>query len=148
MASDFFSAMSISARGMSAQRERMDTVAQNIANADSTRTARGGPYRRRQVVFEAVKPEQSFDTVFRSTMQRSEVRSVRIASVVEDKTPFREVYNPSHPDADARGIVKMPNVNPVQEMVDMNAAARSFEANISAMEASKRMFMRSLDLLK
>ncbi|RMH51030.1 MAG: flagellar basal body rod protein FlgC [Zetaproteobacteria bacterium] len=148
MASDFFSSMSISARGMSAQRERMDVVAQNIANADATRTARGGPYRRRQVVFEAVKAGQSFDSVFRDTMQHDAPRAVRVHSVVEDPTPFREIYNPGHPDADARGIVKMPNVNPVQEMVDMTAAARSFEANVTAMEASKRMFMRSLDLLK
>lgn len=148
MASDFFASMSISAQGMTAQRRRMDTVAQNIANADSTHTAEGGPYRRRQVVFEAIKPEQSFDTVFRGAMQQHDLRGVRVTKVVKDKSPFREVYNPSHPDADANGIVKMPNVNPVQEMVDMNAAARSFEANISAMQTSKQMFMRSLDLLK
>jgi len=148
MAGDFFSSMSISSQGMNAQRQRMDTVAQNIANADSTHTAKGGPYRRRQVIFEAVKPEQSFDTVFRSTMQQNNLRSIRVNKIVEDSTPFREVYDPSHPDADAKGIVKMPNVNPVQEMVDMNAAARSFEANVSAMQTTKQMFMRSLDLLK
>ncbi|MDX8412851.1 MAG: flagellar basal body rod protein FlgC [Mariprofundales bacterium] len=148
MASDFFSSMSISAQGMNAQRARMDTVSQNIANADSTHTDKGGAYRRRQVVFEAVKPEQSFDTIFRSTMQQSNQRSVRVNSIVEDKTPLREVYDPSHPDADSKGIVKMPNVNPIQEMVDMTAAARSFEANVSAMQATKQMFMRSLDLLK
>ncbi|MDQ6964393.1 MAG: flagellar basal body rod protein FlgC [Mariprofundales bacterium] len=148
MASDLFSSMSISAQGMSAQRARMDTVAQNIANADSTHTAQGGPYRRRQVVFEAIKPEQSFDTIFRSTMQTDSHLGVKVQRVVEDHTPFREVYDPSHPDANAQGVVKMPNVNPVQEMVDMSAAARSFESNVSAMQATKQMFMRSLDLLK
>jgi len=148
MASDFFSSMSISANGMNAQRERMDVVSQNIANADSTRTSKGGAYRRRQVVFEAVKPEQSFDTIFRSTMQQNGQRSVRVHGIVEDQSPLREIYDPSHPDANANGIVKMPNVNPVQEMVDMTAAARSFEANVSAMQATKQMFMRSLDLLK
>ncbi|MDX8409893.1 MAG: flagellar basal body rod protein FlgC [Mariprofundales bacterium] len=148
MASDFFTAMSISAQGMNAQRARMDAVAQNIANADATRTAEGGPYRRRQVVFAAVKPHQNFDEVFRSTLDNNDRVGVKVAKVVKDNTQFREVYNPNHPDADARGIVKMPNVNPVQEMVDMNAAARSFEANVTVMESSKRMFMRSLDILK
>jgi len=148
MASDLFSSMSISAQGMNAQRARMDAVSQNIANADATRTAEGGPYRRRQVVFAAVKPQQDFDEIFRSTLHNNDRVGIKVVKVVKDHSQFREVYNPNHPDADARGIVKMPNVNPVQEVVDMNAATRSFKSNVSVMVASKRMFMRSLDILK
>jgi len=148
MASDFFSSMSISAQGMTAQRERMDTVAQNMANSNSTHTSEGGPYRRRQVVFAAIKPQQKFDEIFRSNIHDSGRLGVKVVRVAKDPTPFPEVYNPGHPDADSRGMVKMPNVQPVQEMVDMQAAARSYEANVAAIQASKQMFMRSLDILK
>jgi len=148
MANDLLSSMHISAAGMSAQRTRMDIVAENIANAESTRTSEGGAYRRRQVVFQTVSPAQPFSQVFNSSFQANGQQSVKAAYIAQDKTPFREVYDPSHPDADANGLVKMPNVNPVEEMVDMNSAARSFEANVTTMEASKRMFLKSLELLR
>ena len=148
MSSDLLNSMHISAAGMAAQRTRMDVVAENIANADSTHTPEGGPYRRRQVVFQSVDQKQRFSNIFNSSFQSGKQQSVRAAYIAQDKRPFREVYDPSHPDADARGMVKMPNVNPVEEMVDMNAAARSFEANVTTMEASKRMFLKSLELLR
>ncbi len=148
MANDLLTSMHISAAGMTAQRTRMDVVAENIANAESTHTAEGGPYRRRQVVFQTVNQRQKFSNIFQSSFQNGRHDSVRAAFIAEDKRPFREVYDPAHPDADARGIVKMPNVNPVEEMVDMNAAARSFEANVTTMQASKRMFLKSLELLR
>lgn len=148
MANDLLNSMHISAAGMSAQRTRMDIVAENIANAESTRTSEGGPYRRRQVVFQAVSEQQPFSQVFNSSFQAGGQQSVKAAYIAEDKTPFREVFDPSHPDADARGLVKMPNVNAVEEMVDMNSAARSFEANVTTMEAAKRMFLKSLELLR
>ncbi|RLL53026.1 flagellar basal body rod protein FlgC [Mariprofundus sp. EBB-1] len=149
MANDLLSSMHISAAGMTAQRTRMDIVSENIANAESTRTENGGgPYKRRQVVFQAVTPQQTFSHVFNSAFQPDKHQSVKAAYIAEDNKPFREVYDPSHPDADSNGIVKMPNVNPVQEMVDMNGAARSFEANVTTMEASKRMFLKSLELLR
>ncbi|MDQ6970665.1 MAG: flagellar basal body rod protein FlgC [Mariprofundus sp.] len=148
MPNDLLSSMSISAAGMSAQRTRMDIVAENIANAESTRTKTGGPYRRRQVVFQAIAPEQKFSNIFNSAFQSNSQQSVKAAYIAQDKKPFREVYDPSHPDANARGLVKMPNVNPVEEMVDMNAASRSFEANVTTLEASKRMFLKSLELLR
>ena len=148
MADTLFAAMRISASGMSAQRARMDIVAENIANAESTRTPDGGPYRRREIVFQAVPERQGFDDVFRSSFQEDGAHEVRVAGVVKDPRPFREVYNPSHPDADANGMVKMPNVNTIEEMVDMQSAARSFEANVTVMEAAKRMFLKSLDLLR
>jgi len=148
MANDLLSSMHISAAGMSAQRTRMDIVSENIANAESTRTENGGPYKRRQVVFQAVEPQQQFSNIFNSAFQSDKHQSVKAAYIAQDNRPFREVYDPSHPDADSNGVVKMPNVNPVQEMVDMNGAARSFEANVTTMEASKRMFLKSLELLR
>ncbi len=148
MASDLLSSMHISAAGMSAQRTRMDVIAENIANAESTHTAAGGPYRRRQVIFQAINQQHPFSAAFSSAFQGGGEQSVKAAAIIEDKRPFREVYDPSHPDADARGMVKMPNVNPVEEMVDMNAASRSFEANVTTMEAAKRMFLKSLELLR
>ncbi len=148
MADTLFAAMRISASGMSAQRARMDIVAENIANAESTRTPDGGPYRRREIVFQAVPERARFDDVFRSSFQGAGAHEVRVAGVVKDPRPFREVYNPSHPDADKNGMVKMPNVNTIEEMVDMQSAARSFEANVTVMEAAKRMFLKSLELLR
>jgi len=148
MGNDLLSSMHISAAGMSAQRTRMDVIAENIANAESTHTSGGGPYRRRQVVFQAVSQQQPFSAVFSSAFQSGGQQTVKAASIVQDKSAFREIYDPTHPDANAKGLVKMPNVNPVEEMVDMNAASRSFEANVTTMEASKRMFLKSLELLR
>ena len=148
MANELFSSMHIGAAGMSAQRTRMDIVAENIANAESTRTREGGAYRRRQVVFQATPLEQKFSEVFKSSLARGGRQSIDVIDVVQDKTPFRKVYDPAHPDANPEGIVELPNVNMVEEMVDMNSAARSFEANVTSMEASKRMFIKSLDLLR
>jgi len=150
MPNTLFSSMHVSSSGLSAQRARLDVVAENIANADSTRTEKGGPYRRRQVVFQAVSPEsnRSFSSVFQSSFNQGSLQSVKVAETIEDNRPFREVYDPTNPDADVNGNVKMPNVNSVQEMVDMNSAARSFEANVTVMEASKRMFLKSLELMR
>ncbi len=148
MANDLLNSMHISAAGMTAQRTRMDVIAENIANAESTHTSKGGPYRRRQVIFQAVSQNQPFSAAFSSAFQTGNRQSVKAAAIVQDKSPFREVYDPSHPDANAKGLVKMPNVNPVEEMVNMNAASRSFEANVTTMEASKRMFLKSLELLR
>jgi len=148
MSDTLFSAMNTSAAGMSAQRSRMDIVASNIANAESTRTESGGPYRRRQVVFQTTDPKKEFNHIFESEFQSSGPKTVKVSSIIEDQRPFREIYNPSHPDADSRGMVKMPNVNSVEEMVDMQSASRSFEANVTTMEAAKRMFQKSLELLR
>ncbi|MDQ6957905.1 MAG: flagellar basal body rod protein FlgC [Mariprofundaceae bacterium] len=148
MSDSLFGAMSISGAGMSAQRARMDIVAENIANADSTKSPDGGPYRRRQIVFQAVQPGQAFNDVFRSSFQGHKPNTIKVAGVVPDQRPFRELYNPSHPDADKNGMVRMPNVNTIEEMVDMQSAARSFEANVTTMEAAKRMFQKSLELLR
>ncbi len=155
MANDLLNAMHISASGMSDQRARMDIIAENIANAESTHTPEGGPYRRRQIVFRAT-PQAAGDSAgafgagFGAVFAASDSRLQGVAAtrIAEDPRPFREVYDPSHPDADANGIVRLPNVNVIEEMVDMQSAARSFEANVSTMEASRRMFLKTLELLK
>ena len=148
MANDLLSAMHISASGMSAQRTRMDIIAENIANAESTHTTEGGPYRRRQVIFQTQGLRQPFSDVFKSSFSHDRLQSVQAAYVSQDKSPFREVYDPSHPDANAAGFVQSPNVNTVEEMVDMNSAGRSFEANVTSMESAKRMFLKTLELLR
>jgi len=148
MSNDLLTSMHISASGMSAQRTRMDIIAENIANAESTHTTAGGPYRRRQVVFQTQGMERPFSEVFNSSFKQDQHQSVKAAWVAQDQTPFREVYDPSHPDANAQGFVKMPNVNTVEEMVDMNSAGRSFEANVTTMESAKRMFLKTLELLR
>ena len=148
MSDSLFSSMHISASGMSAQRSRMDIVSENIANAESTRTEEGGPYRRRQVVFQSISPEKRFTEVFSASLGKQEPHSVKVADIRQDSRPFQEIHDPSHPDADTNGMVKLPNVNAVEEMVNLNSASRSFEANVTAMEASKRMFLKSLELLR
>ncbi|NTU60182.1 MAG: flagellar basal body rod protein FlgC [Deltaproteobacteria bacterium] len=137
---NFFGLMDISASGLSAQRLRMETVASNLANASSTRTAEGGPYRRRDVVFQAVQPAS-----FQSALDAS-LREVGVARVVEDQSPPLRRYEPGHPDADAQGFVAYPNVDPVVEMVNMLGAARSYEANITVMEATKNLMLRALEI--
>lgn len=149
MTQSIFPAMQISAAGMEAQRRRMDVVAENIANAESTNSSNGLPYRKRQVVFKAVEVKQPFHAHMQHALgHRSDAKAVEVDRVVEDHAPFREIYSPGHPDADASGMVKMPNVNPIEEMVDMTSSVRSFEANATALEASKRMLQKTLELMR
>ena len=132
-----FDAFAISGSGMTAERLRMDVIASNLANADSTQGANGQPYRRRMVVLQAGSP--SFDQV---------LSGVKVAGIVDDQSPLRRVYDPSHPDADAQGYVTLPNVNPVTEMVDLITSSRGYEANVTAMNAAKQMFSKTFDILR
>jgi flagellar basal-body rod protein FlgC len=134
-----FSTFDISASGVFAQRTRMDAIANNIANAESTRTPEGGPYRRQAV---------SFRAVYQDTLGNPTPGGVKVDSITQDPSDFRLVHDPSHPDADANGYVKMPNVNVVEEMVDMISATRAYEANITAMNATKSMIGAALDMGK
>ncbi len=139
-------AMDISGSALTATRLRLDTIANNLANANTTRTAQGGPYRRQMVVF-APRGEQiqwMYPGLEPSATFRG--RGVRVASVVEDPSAFKQVYDPGHPDADTSGYVSMPNVNPVTEMVDMMAATRAYEANVSAITAARSMAERALEI--
>jgi flagellar basal-body rod protein FlgC len=136
-----FDALDASGSALSAERLRMDVTAENLANAQSTRSADGsGPYKRKQVVLEQA------GSSFADSLQAA--RGVRVAGIVEDSTPARRVDDPGHPDADAQGYVTMPNVNTVTEMTDLIGASRAYEANVTAMQTAKSMFARTLDLLK
>lgn len=142
---DVLTAMEISGSALKAERTRLNISAMNLANANTTRTVEGGPYKAKSVVFEA-KPldGSSFKDTLNSTAER--LRKVEVAAIVEDKAAFLEVYDPDHPDADENGIVKMPNVNVAEQMVDMMSARRSYEANVTALDAVKSMALRALDI--
>ena len=129
-----FNIFNVAGSAMSAQGQRLNTVASNIANADSTTSADGKTYRAKQVVFEAVEGATPGST------------SVKVQQVVEDTAPARTVYNPSHPQADDKGYVQMPNVNVVEEMVNMISASRSYQTNVETMNAAKTMLLKTLTL--
>jgi flagellar basal-body rod protein FlgC len=138
----------ISASGLTAQRLRMDVIAANIANAESTRAQYADgkfvPYRRKEVVLSPAS--NSFRNLLNEKLNPSGAQGVRVTAIKEDPTPFKTVYNPAHPDADADGMVSLPNVDLLKEMVDMISATRSYEANVTALNASKAMFMKSLEI--
>lgn len=141
------SGMNISASAMSAQRLRLDIISQNIANVNTTRDADGNPYRRKMVVF-AEKNMSPFGDILMKTAGNTG-SGVKVTEIAEDtKTAMRKVYDPSHPDADEDGYVTYPNVNIVQEMTDMIDATRSYEANVTAFNATKAMAMKSLEIGK
>ena len=144
---DFINSMEISASGLSAQRTRLNIISQNIANANVTRTAEGGPYRRQITVFSAAPfvshLQQAID---QPPYQADPRRGVLINEVKNDPTPFKRVYDPAHPDADDEGYVNLPNVEIVSEMTNLINASRSYEANISAVAASKNMALKALEI--
>ncbi len=147
-----FDALSTAASGLSAERLRMDVIAGNIANANTTRTAEGGPYRRREVVLQETPGSAdglapSFASFGGFDAARGS-RGVQVQQIADDPTAPREVYDPSHPDADARGIVQMPNVEPVKEMVDLITATRAYEAGTTVINNIKTEFTRALDVLR
>ncbi|MDP4179490.1 MAG: flagellar basal body rod protein FlgC [Bacillota bacterium] len=143
----YFSALDVSASGLTAQRLRMDTISQNIANADTTRTENGTPYRRKVVVFEEKSPSAPFsDYLNASNKDRLVGSGVRVSNIVEDKSPLKKVYNPGHPDADKDGYVQMPNVDVATEMINMISATRSYEANVTAINTTKSMAVKALDI--
>jgi len=140
-------AMNVSASGMTAQRLRMDIISQNIANVNTTRDENGNPYRRKEVVF-GEKDNSTFGDVLMRTSE-SVGNGVKVTQIVDDtNAEMRKVYDPSHPDADEDGYVTYPNVNVVQEMTDMIDASRSYEANVTAFNASKNMALKGLEVGK
>ena len=144
-----FGAIDISGSGLSAERLRMDVTAENLANAQSTRGADGQPYRRKEVVLRQ-SGGGSFEGALSTAMGSGNAagQGVEVVAIAEDQTPNRQVYDPGHPDANAEGYVSMPNVDPVTEMVDLIAASRAYEANVTAMQTAKSMFTKTLDLLR
>jgi flagellar basal-body rod protein FlgC len=142
-----FSVMSVSASGMAAQRTRAALLVENIANSETTRTAEGGPYRRKDAIFSSEPVASTFASELSSQMQEP-MTGVKVAGISVDSREPERRYLPGHPDADAEGYVAMPRVNPAEDMVDLMSATRSYQANVSAMSAIKDMIQHSIDLLR
>ncbi len=140
---DIEKGFAIAASGMDAQKRRLEVISSNLANVESTRTLAGGPYRRKDVIFEATPVKAALDepTIFSQIYQ-----GVRVSKIVTDHRPFKKVFEPRHPDADIDGYVKYPNIEPVSEMVNMLAALRAYDANVTAMDASKSMALKALEI--
>jgi flagellar basal-body rod protein FlgC len=138
---DFFTAMEVSASGLSAERTRMNVAASNLANAQSTQAAGGGPYKRRDVVLASVDAPGTAGTPFAQA-----VRGVQVSQIRQDAAPPRLEYDPGHPQANAQGYVAYPNINPVEEMVDMITASRAYEAGITTMTTAVNMAERALGI--
>ncbi len=139
-----FAALQVSASGMAAQRTRTEMLVENMANAETTRTPEGGPYRRKDVVFTTEVQTSPFSAIFQNELGTG----VRVADVVEDSRDPEMRYQPGHPDANADGYVAFPRMNPAEEMVDLLNASRSYQANVSAISAVKDMINRSLEIMK
>ncbi|MFH0810029.1 MAG: flagellar basal body rod protein FlgC [Pseudomonadota bacterium] len=143
---DFFSAMDISASGLRLQRAQMNVVSMNLANAGTTRSAEGGPYRKRELVFGAVPYRKSFGDFLQTSLDQVPLQEAKVLGVVSSNVGLRKVHDPSHPDADASGDVLLPNVSVMEEMVKMMAATRSYESNVAAISAAKGMALKAIDI--
>src|SRR5712692_11229049 len=139
-----FSSLQVSASGLAAQRTRAEMLVGNMANAETTRTPEGGPYRRKDVVFSSDLQASPFSAVFQNEL----AEGVRVGDIVTDDRPPELRYLPGHPDADANGYVAFPRMNPAEEMVDLLSASRSYQGNVAAMSAVKDMINRSIDLMR
>jgi flagellar basal-body rod protein FlgC len=139
-----FGAIDAAASGLTAERLRLDVISNNIANANTTRTAAGGAYRRQMVVFQPRTGQSSFLQTLNKQLAGGE--GVRVVGIKQDESPLRKVYDPQHPDANRDGYVEMPNINIVTEMVDMITATRAYEANVAAVNAAKGMAMKALEI--
>jgi|SRR5690349_15761901 len=140
-----FSVLSVGASGMAAQRTRAELLVENLANAETTRTPEGGPYRRKDAVFASAEVGSPFASVFSNEMAAG---GVQVAGIVTDSREPERRYLPGHPDADAEGYVAFPRINPAEDMVDLLGASRNYQANVAAIAAVKDMIERSLDLLR
>ena len=141
----FFKSMAISSSGLSAQRLRMNTLSANLANANTTRTEEGGPYKRRDVVFSASPTGSPFEDFLNGT-NGAQLSKVKVVDIHEDTKEPRLVFDPTHPDADGEGYVQMPNIQGMTEMVNMITATRAYEANATAVNEAKQMAVKSLEI--
>jgi flagellar basal-body rod protein FlgC len=142
-----FSVLSVSASGMQAQGLRAQLLVENMANSETTRTPEGGPYRRKDAVFESQSQSSPFSSVFQSEMGAG-VTGVQVSEVVEDTREPEKRFQPGHPDADAQGYVAFPRLNPAEDMVDLMGASRGYQSNVAAMSAIKDMIHHSIDLMR
>lgn len=139
-----FAALQVSASGMQAERTRAETLVENMANAETTRTPDGGPYKRKDVVFSSELQESPFSAVFQNEL----ATGVTVSDITEDNSPPEMRYMPNHPDANAEGYVAFPKMNPAEDMADLLNTTRSYQANIAAMTAVKDMITHSIDLMR
>lgn len=139
---DIFTSFQICSSGLTAQRAKMDVITSNLANVETTRTPEGGPYKRKTVVLAAEPMRDAFGATLNAA-----VRAVKIDSIAEDGT-VKMLYDPAHPDADAKGYVAKPNVNPIMEMADMITTSRNYEACVTAFDATKNMALKTLEMGK
>ncbi len=144
---NLFGMLQVSGSALTAERQRAEVVTANMANAETTRTPEGGPYQRKLVVFKS-QQESRFPRLLSAGLLKSDPPGVRVEQVVADTSPSEIRFDPGHPDADERGFVAYPNVNPVNEMVDLMGAVRAYEMNSSAVQATKQMIQQSIDLLR
>lgn len=146
-----FGSLNINATALTAERARMDVISKNIANVNTTRTSSGTPYRRQVPLFKEIEGE-TFSSILSTESSKigttGSSGGVKVSAVVEDKSPFKSVYNPGHPDANEEGFVMMPNIDSVTEMVDMISASRAYEANMTAINTAKSMAMKALEIGK
>ena len=142
----FLSSMNISASGLTAQKQRLDIIAENITNINTTRTEGGGPYQRKMVVFQPIEKQDFKSVLSRTARDNNQKGGVQITEVLEDTREFKSVYDPDHPDANADGYVMMPNVDLIKETVDSMSATRSYDANITAFNAIKMMATKALEI--
>ena len=140
---DFTTNFQICGSGLSAQRAKMDVITSNLANASTTKTAEGGPYRRKTIVLKAEDIDEPFDKTLRGALAE-----VKVDQVTEDPSPMKSIYDPAHPDADEKGFVLMPNVNAITEMADMINVGRNYEAVVTAFDATKSMALKTLEIGK
>ena len=143
----FFRSMNISSSGLAAQRLRMNVLSTNLANANTTRTPEGGPYKRKDVVFSSMQASKDFEDYLDEDWG-TQLQKVRVVDIHQDKAAPRRVHDPSHPDADKDGYVDLPNVQVMTEMVNMITATRAYEANTTAMNAAKQMALKALEIGK
>jgi flagellar basal-body rod protein FlgC len=142
---DFMTALDIGASALSAERTHLNITAMNLANAKTTRTAGGGPYRRKSVVMSAKQVDSDFSKTMQSTLTR-ELRGVRVESIAIDKRPPKLVYEPGHPDADENGYVAYPDINVVEEMTNLMTIQRGYEANVTSIDTIKGMYTKALEI--
>ena len=142
----FFNSIDIAGSGLTASRLRMDTISENIANVETTRTEEGGAYRRKVVVYQSVNGETFKDKLYRKMQTDEQVAGVMVAEIAEDPSDMKMVYDPTHPDANEEGYVEMPNVDQTQEILDMMSASRAYQLNLSAIDISKQMAAKAIEI--
>ncbi len=142
---NFLDALHVSSSGLTAQRLRMNLIAGNLANVNTTRTPEGGPYKKKDAVFAALPVRDSFQDLLTS-VGSEKLSKVKVVGIIDNPRQPLSKYNPSHPDADDNGFVAMPNINLVEEMVNMMSATRSYEANVTAIKATKDMALKALEI--